>query len=105
TVNAGRASQFLIAAPPSVTVGVAFSLTVTVEDAYANVVTGYTGTIRFTSSDGQAKLPANYTFTAADKGVHTFTGLILQKTGKQIITITDALLSFSASVDVLAKKK
>lgn len=104
-VNAARASQFIIFAPPSVTVGVGFSLTVTVADAYGNVATGYTGTIHFTSSDGQAKLPANYTFTAADKGMHTFTGLILQKTGKQTITITDALLSFSASVDVLPKKK
>jgi hypothetical protein len=104
-VNAARASQFIIAAPPSVTVGVAFSLTVTVEDAYGNVVTGFTGTIHFTSTDPQAKLPANYTFTAADKGVHTFTGLILQKTGKQTITVADAFLSFSASVDVLSKKK
>jgi len=105
TVNAARASRFIIAAPTSVTVGVAFSLTITVQDAYGNVVTGYTGTIHFTSTDPQAKLPANYTFTAADKGVHTFTGLILQKTGKQTITITDALLSFSASVDVFPKKK
>jgi hypothetical protein len=105
TVNVSRASQFFIAAPPSVIVGVAFSLTVTVEDAYGNVVIGYTGTIHFTSSDGQAKLPANYTFTASDKGVHTFTGLILQKSGKQTITIMDTLLSFSTSVDVLPKKK
>ena len=105
TVNAAKASQFIIAAPTSVTAGAAFGLTVTVEDAYGNVVTGYTGTIHFTSTDQQAKLPANYTFTAADKGVHTFTGLILQKTGKQTITISDALLSFSDSVDVLPKKK
>jgi hypothetical protein len=105
TVNAARASQFFIAVPPSVTVGVAFSLTITVEDAYGNVVAGYTGTVHFTSSDGQAKLPPNYTFTAAAKGVHTFTGLILQKTGKQTITVADVFLSFSASVDVLSKKK
>ena len=76
-------------------------MTVTALASDNTIATGYTGTIHFTSSDGQAKLPANYTFTAADKGVHTFTGLILQKTGKQTITITDALLSFSDSVDVL----
>ena len=39
-------------------------------------------------SDSRATLPSSYTFTAADKGVHTFTGLVLQKTGKQTITIT-----------------
>jgi hypothetical protein len=61
--------------------GVAFSLTVTVQDA-CNVVTGYTGTIHFTSTDSRASLPANYTFRAADKGVHTFTGLVLRKRGR-----------------------
>jgi adhesin/invasin len=63
----------------------------TVEDAYGNIVTGYTGTVHFTSSDKSALLPANYTFTAADKGVHTFTGLVVRKKGKQTITITDTL--------------
>ena len=41
----------------------------------------------------RATLPANYTFTAADKGVHTFTGLVLRKKGTQTITITDTLNS------------
>jgi ELWxxDGT repeat protein len=93
TVNPGAASQFIITAPSSIKAGVAFSLTITVEDAYGNVVTGYTGTIHFTSTDKTALLPANYTFTAADKGVHVFTGLILRKKGKQKITITDTLNS------------
>ena len=42
-------------------------------DAYGHVVTGYTGTVHFTSSDGQAVLPGDYTFTAGDNGGHTFT--------------------------------
>jgi len=103
-VNAAAASKFIISAPSSVSAGVAFSLTVTVEDAYGNVVTGYTGTIHFSSTDNKATLPANYTFTSADKGVHTFTGLILRKKGKQTITITDRLnssLTASVIVDVL----
>ena len=105
TVNPAAASRFLITAPSTVTSGVAFNLTVTVLDAYGNVVTGYTGTIRFKSPDHNATLPANYTFTAADKGVHTFTGLVLQKTGKQTLTITDTLnsaLTDSVVEDVLA---
>jgi len=93
TVNPAAASKFLISAPASVTAGVAFSLTVTVTDAYGNVVTGYVGTIHFKSTDGTATLPANYTFTATVRGVHTFTGLVLRKKGNQTITITDTLNS------------
>ena len=93
TVNQATASKFIISAPSRVTAGVAFSLTVTVQDAYGNVVTGYTGTIHFKSTDTTATLPGDYTFTAADKGMHTFTGLVLRKKGKQTITITDTLNS------------
>lgn len=93
TVNPAAASQFIISGPSSVTAGVPFSLTITVKDAYGNVVIGYTGTIHFSSTDHRATLPADYTFTAADKGVHTFTGLVLRKRGTQKITITDTLHS------------
>jgi hypothetical protein len=99
TVNAAAASQFVISAPSSVAAGTPFSLTITVEDAFGNVVIGYTGTVHFRSSDQRASLPANYTFIAGDKGVHTFTGLVLRKRGKQTITITDTLNgSLTASV-------
>ena len=98
-VNPAAASQFIIRAPSGVTHGVAFSLTVTVEDAYGNLISGYTGTIHFSSTDSTATLPADYTFTTADKGVHTFTGLILRKKAKQKIIISDTLKSaLSASV-------
>jgi hypothetical protein len=104
TVKPAAASQFIIRAPSSVTAGVAFALTLTVEDAYGNVVTGYAGTIHFSSTDTMATLPRNYRFTATDKGVHTFTGLILRKKRYQKITITDTLnitLTDSVLVDVL----
>jgi hypothetical protein len=92
-VKAAAASSFLISAPGTINQGVGFSLTLTVRDAYGNVVTGYTGTIRFKSTDNTATLPNNFTFTAADQGVHTFTGLVLRKKGKQTITVTDTLNS------------
>jgi hypothetical protein len=99
TVKPGAASRFILSAPASVSAGVPFSLTITVQDAYGNVVTGYTGTIHFTSTDNTATLPADYTFTVADKGVHTFTGLVLRKRGTQKITITDTLsISLTGSV-------
>jgi ELWxxDGT repeat protein len=103
-VSPAPASQFVISAPSSVNAGVAFRLTVTVEDAYGNVVTGYTGTVHFGSTDTRATLPSNYTFTASDNGVHTFSGLVLRKKGNQKITIADtqnSSLTASAIVDVL----
>ena len=53
TVRAAVASRFVITAPSNVTAGRAFSLTITVQDAYGNVVTGYTGTIHFKSTDSR----------------------------------------------------
>lgn len=93
TVNPAAASQFIITGPSSVSAGIRFSLTLTVEDAYGNVVTGYTGTVHFTSTDPKATLPKSYTFTVADKGAHTFTGLVLRTKGTQKITLTDTLNS------------
>jgi hypothetical protein len=104
TVSPAAASQFIISAPASVIAGAPFSLTLTVEDAYGNVVTNYAGTIHFSSTDRMATLPKNYTFTAADKGVHTFTGLVLRTRGFQKITITDKFNSSlfdNVIVDVL----
>jgi hypothetical protein len=92
-VNPAFASHFVITGPSGVTAGTLFSITVTALDNYGNVATGYTGTVYFKSSDGTATLPAKYTFTAADQGVHTFTGLKLKKKGTQTITVIDTLNS------------
>ncbi len=93
TVTPAAASVLVITGPPTAKAGVAFSLTVTVCDAYGNVSTGYTGTVKFQSSDKTANLPANYTFTASDKGAHRFSGIVLKKKGKQSITAIDVLSS------------
>jgi hypothetical protein len=57
-------------------------------DAFGNTATGYTGTVHFTSSDPQAVLPANYTFSAANDGVHTFSAT-LKTAGSPSLTVTD----------------
>ena len=44
----------------------------TMADAYGNAATSYAGTVHFSSTDAQAGLPSDYTFTAADAGSHTF---------------------------------
>jgi hypothetical protein len=99
-VTPAAASQLVLSAPSSVRHGTTFSATLTVEDAYGNVVTGYVGTIHFSSSDSSATLPANYTFTTSDAGVHTFTSVFMLRTrGKQTLTATDTQNSALTATD------
>jgi hypothetical protein len=62
-------------------------------DRFGNVAAGYTGTVHFRTSDMLAqtlgKLPADYAFTAADAGSHTF-AVSLMTPPSQTITVTDA---------------
>ena len=101
TVNHGSATQLVVAAPVSVGVGAAFTITVTAKDAYGNTDTGYTGTVHFTSSDSAATVPANSTLTS---GTKTFTnGVTFGNSGTQTVTATDtvhALITGLASVSV-----
>jgi hypothetical protein len=91
-VVAAAASQFAVstsAANPDFA-GTHFDVTVTAQDPYGNPASSYTGTVHFTSTDGQAVLPADYPFVAADNGVHTFkNGATLKTAGIQTVTATD----------------
>jgi ELWxxDGT repeat protein len=87
--DANPAAQFAVAAPATSTAGNAFPVTVTVLDRYGHTGSIYTGTVHFTSSDGAATLPANYTFTGTDNGIHTFTGLNLYAAGTESVVATD----------------
>jgi sugar lactone lactonase YvrE len=78
--------------------GQAFYFDVTAKDSSNNTVTGYSGTVHFSSSDPAATLPADYTFTAADKGLHAFF-LAFNTPGSQTVTVTDTSnTSLSATV-------
>jgi|GEM_PF-4681989 len=70
--------------------GVAGTFTVSAKDSNNAVVTGYTGTVHFASSDPAAVLPANYAFTPGDAGVHTFSAS-LATTGVQSLTAADTV--------------
>lgn len=86
----------------SAAAGIAQSITVTATNSDATATT-YTGTVQFHSTDGSAVLPAAYTFTSADAGVHTFYGLSFASAGSQTLTVTDnssTPLVGSASVTV-----
>lgn len=78
--------------------GTTHSVKVAAEDAYGNVVRGYLGTVHFGSTDARAVLPADYTFTAADAGVHKFSNalspaLVLRTAGTQSVRATDTAAS------------
>jgi hypothetical protein len=63
---------------------------VTARNVFGDVVAGYSGTVHFSSSDPRAKLPADYTFTAADQGFHRFLpGVTLPTVGTETVTVTD----------------
>jgi hypothetical protein len=90
TVTPAAASQIVLTAPSTVTAGSPFSLTVTVQDAYGNTATGYTGTVHFTASNGQM---AQYTFKPADMGTITVPNLVLTHAGPLTVTATDTVTS------------
>ena len=78
--------------PSPTTAGVSHTVTVTAEDAANNTVTSYSGTVHFTSSDGAAALPADYTFTAGDLGSRVF-DVTLNTAGTRSIRATDTVTS------------
>jgi hypothetical protein len=86
---AGTPTHFVIQAPAKVNSGFPFGIDVTVEDDFGTIITGFTGTVTFTSTDNTATLPTPYTFTAADAGHHVFSAT-LKLTGRQVVFLTDA---------------
>ncbi len=100
-VTPAAASQLIVNVPVATTAGGTLGITVTARDAFYNIVPDYAGTITFSSSDGQASLPADYTFLPADAGVHTLAGSVLLKTaGAQTVTASDGAINGSTAVVV-----
>ncbi len=96
-VSATTAHMTVTGFPSPATAGTAYSFTVSALDSSGNPETGYTGTVSFSSSDPKAALPASYTFTSADAGIHTFFAT-LRTAGSESITAKDTVISsFTAS--------
>src|SRR5262249_62041095 len=72
TVQPGVATALFSQSVQPVDAYHSFPVTVRAADLFGNTVTAYKGTVHFTSPDVAAVLPADYTFTSADQGVHTF---------------------------------
>jgi hypothetical protein len=83
--------QFFITAGPNVSGGQVFDLDLRIGDSLFGQTIPYTGTVHFTSSDAAAVLPADYTFTSVDAGLHHFL-TTLNTSGQQTVTVTDTRL-------------
>jgi hypothetical protein len=90
-VTPGPARSFSIVFPTTVVAGVPQTLTVTAVDIYGNKATSYRGTVQFTTNGTRMSLPANYTFTAADAGKHTWTNVVLYGAGTQAFRVRDTV--------------
>ena len=85
-----------------ITAGTPLNFTVTALDGSGEPFPGYTGTVNFTSTDGQASLPLNSTLAG---GTGTFSAT-LETTGSQTIMATDtstaSITGISMTIHVLA---
>jgi Ig-like domain CHU_C associated/PKD-like domain len=105
---ASGATSLQVTLPNEATTGASFAFTVTAQNG-AVTDTAYSGTVHFTSSDGGATLPADYTFTPGDAGTHSFNATMatagpFTSTRNQTITATDTGNSSITGMDVTTVK-
>jgi len=87
------ATHFSVTAPANATAGSAFDFTVTALDDANTVIPAYAGTVRFTSKDIKADLPATQAMTS---GTATFVAA-LKTAGPQTITVTDTVTAITGT--------
>jgi hypothetical protein len=80
------ASALVFTAPVAVTAGTPFDITVKAVDPFGQTAVGYGGAVHFVASNGAMD---DYTFTGADGGQHTFSGLVLRRAQALTVTGTD----------------
>jgi uncharacterized protein (TIGR03437 family) len=94
TVIAASATHLAVTAPYTAIAGTAFTYTVTAKDQYNNLVPTYSGTVHFTSTDGQAILSGDSTLA---NGAGTFQAT-LKTAGTLTITATDTVTASTSGV-------
>jgi hypothetical protein len=100
-VVSNTATHLSVSGPGSANARATFNFSVSALDAANNVSVNYSGTVHFTSSDGQAKLPADSTLMA---GTSSFSAA-LETAGTQTLTATDvssASINGASSISVSA---
>jgi hypothetical protein len=75
-------------APTSAVAGSLVGMAVAIHDAFGNVATNYTGTMRLTTTDPRATVPGNVVFGPADAGSHAFSAALFT-TGVQTLSAMD----------------
>jgi len=80
--------NFILTLPTTMGANDTATATLTAYNSSYAVATGYTGSVHFTSTDGAATLPTDYTFAPADAGSHTFS-FTLRTAGGQTVYATD----------------
>ena len=98
---AAAVTRLAVVAPPSVKAGTVFSFSVAAQDAFGNTVSGYGGTVHFTSTDGGAVLPADSTLT---NGAGTFAATLAHPISQLIIatdSVTAAIFGLSGPITVI----
>ena len=97
-VTAAGASSLVVSGfPTTVVAGTPGSVTVTAVDAYGNLAADYMGTVHFSSGDPLAQLPADYTFTTANQGVHVFQATLFRSHFESITATDVATASITGS--------
>ena len=89
TITAGVLASLVVAGPDTAIAGVGQNFEVTAEDAFANTITTYDGTVEMTSSDAEmVPSPLSSTLT---NGVGRFL-VVLKTVGSQTVSATDGAL-------------
>jgi hypothetical protein len=90
TVNPAATSQVVFSAlATTASVNTATTFALTAEDAYGNTTPTYVGQVHFTSTDGTAVPPSDYTFGALENGVHPGFSITFMTAGSWTISAHD----------------
>lgn len=92
----GSPAKIVVIVPSQCEVDEDIFLVTKVEDEWGNPCASYRGRTEFGVPDSVTGLPASYTFSEADRGVHRFEKLYLQQAGIYSIIAIDAELGLNA---------
>ena len=101
-------TRLLVITPEQAVTGVPARVTVEALDQSGHVLRNFTGTVSLATNDPAAPLtglPATYTFTAPNNGVHTFNvtfGTVDTPASPTTVTATDGAVTDTGSVNVFA---
>jgi len=92
-------TSFEVKSPNSTAAGKEFEFAVVALDQNENRKTDYTGTVKFSSSDPLAILPADYTFQLSDNGAKIFK-IKLKTVGEHEVKVVDGSVQKSIKINV-----